>query len=90
LWSAWLRPWGFLDVAIGCSGRADPGAPARQSLCRSPRQCRWSGRWPQAPRPDPLEFPEPSQQLRLCHLLWPAPAVPRQSKWHNRCQVCRC
>jgi hypothetical protein len=86
LWSAWLRPWGFLFVAFGCSSRADPGAQARQSLCRSPGQCFW----PQAPRPDPSEFPAPNQQLRRCHPLWPATAVPRQSKWLNRCQVCPC
>jgi len=86
LWSAWLRPWGFLYVAFGCSSRADPGAQARQSLCSSTGQCFW----PQAPRPDPPEFPELNQQLRLCHPLWPAPAFPRQSKWLNRCQVCPC
>ena len=86
LWSAWLQPWGFLYVAFGSNSRADPGAQARQSLCRSTGQCRW----PQAPRPDPPELPEPNQQLRLCHPLWPTPAVPRQSKWHNRCQICLC
>jgi len=90
LWSAWLRHWCFLSAAFGGSSCADPGDQARQSLCRSPGQCPWYGLWPKTPRPDPHKLPGPNQRLRLCPYPWPAPAVPRQSRWLNRCQECTC